>query len=220
MWLALDASTYTASLALLDGDTVVWEGQAPMRAPDGDQLTPAVVDAVERHGGWGRLERVFVGGGPGSFTSLRIAAALAKGIVTARGIQLWAGSSLALVAADPRPGDGHVTVAMDALRGEVFVQEFTRRDGQLVASMAGWTRIPRGDLPVGEAQRLRVVELAGDDGPRARYAAVLASAGMAGPVDIPLWEPDYGRLAEAQVRWEAAHGRPLVGEGRSDAGNP
>ena len=23
------------------------------------------------------------------------------------------------------------------------------------------------------------------------------------------WEPDYGRKAEAQVRWEAAHGREL-----------
>jgi len=31
----------------------------------------------------------------------------------------------------------------------------------------------------------------------------------AGPIAIETWEPDYGRLAEAQVRWEAAHGRPL-----------
>jgi tRNA threonylcarbamoyladenosine biosynthesis protein TsaB len=30
-----------------------------------------------------------------------------------------------------------------------------------------------------------------------------------GPVDLASWEPEYGRLAEAQVRWEAAHGRPL-----------
>jgi tRNA threonylcarbamoyladenosine biosynthesis protein TsaB len=30
-----------------------------------------------------------------------------------------------------------------------------------------------------------------------------------GPVDIDTWEPQYGRLAEAQVKWEAAHGRPL-----------
>ena len=28
-------------------------------------------------------------------------------------------------------------------------------------------------------------------------------------VDLDRWEPDYGRLAEAQVKWEAAHGRPL-----------
>jgi hypothetical protein len=31
-----------------------------------------------------------------------------------------------------------------------------------------------------------------------------------GPVDLASWEPDYGRLAEAQVRWEATHGRKLT----------
>ena len=31
----------------------------------------------------------------------------------------------------------------------------------------------------------------------------------AGPVDLERWEPSYGRLAEAQVKWEASHGRAL-----------
>jgi tRNA threonylcarbamoyladenosine biosynthesis protein TsaB len=31
----------------------------------------------------------------------------------------------------------------------------------------------------------------------------------AGPVDLGSWEPSYGRLAEAQVKWETQHGRPL-----------
>jgi tRNA threonylcarbamoyladenosine biosynthesis protein TsaB len=35
--------------------------------------------------------------------------------------------------------------------------------------------------------------------------AVLA----AGPVDLATWEPAYGRLAEAQVKWEREHGRAL-----------
>jgi tRNA threonylcarbamoyladenosine biosynthesis protein TsaB len=30
-----------------------------------------------------------------------------------------------------------------------------------------------------------------------------------GPADIASWEPLYGRMAEAQVKWEAAHGRGL-----------
>jgi tRNA threonylcarbamoyladenosine biosynthesis protein TsaB len=29
-------------------------------------------------------------------------------------------------------------------------------------------------------------------------------------VDLATWEPNYGRLAEAQVKWEAAHGRALT----------
>jgi tRNA threonylcarbamoyladenosine biosynthesis protein TsaB len=35
---------------------------------------------------------------------------------------------------------------------------------------------------------------------------MLASAPEA---DLATWEPAYGRLAEAQVKWEAAHGRAL-----------
>jgi tRNA threonylcarbamoyladenosine biosynthesis protein TsaB len=33
-----------------------------------------------------------------------------------------------------------------------------------------------------------------------------------GPCDLNTWEPAYGRLAEAQVKWEAAHGRPLAAD--------
>jgi tRNA threonylcarbamoyladenosine biosynthesis protein TsaB len=40
----------------------------------------------------------------------------------------------------------------------------------------------------------------------ARCAALLESLG---PVELESWEPVYGRLAEAQVKWEAAQGRPL-----------
>jgi len=50
-----------------------------------------------------------------------------------------------------------------------------------------------------------------DVSPHARgVATLLDSIIEAGPVDIASWEPDYGRLAEAQVRWEAAHGRKLT----------
>ena len=30
-----------------------------------------------------------------------------------------------------------------------------------------------------------------------------------GPVNLAVWEPIYGRMAEAQVQWEVVHGRPL-----------
>jgi hypothetical protein len=49
-----------------------------------------------------------------------------------------------------------------------------------------------------------------DAGPHARNVANILDAVIeSGPVNIDTWEPDYGRLAEAQVKWEAAHGRPL-----------
>jgi len=49
--------------------------------------------------------------------------------------------------------------------------------------------------------------------PHARGAARFVDALVAGgPVELESWEPDYGRLAEAQVKWEAAHGRALTVE--------
>jgi tRNA threonylcarbamoyladenosine biosynthesis protein TsaB len=65
-------------------------------------------------------------------------------------------------------------------------------------------------------ERERALRLIGpgqeiDAHPHARgVASLLESIVESGPVNLGSWEPDYGRLAEAQVRWEAAHGRPLT----------
>jgi tRNA threonylcarbamoyladenosine biosynthesis protein TsaB len=46
--------------------------------------------------------------------------------------------------------------------------------------------------------------------PHARAAAHLTNMiTAAAPADLAEWEPLYGRLAEAQVKWEAEHGHPL-----------
>jgi hypothetical protein len=45
--------------------------------------------------------------------------------------------------------------------------------------------------------------------PMARDVARLVPGAFLAPVAIAGWEPDYGRLAEAQVKWEKTHGRPL-----------
>ena len=45
--------------------------------------------------------------------------------------------------------------------------------------------------------------------PHATGFARLIELGIATAVEMTTWEPSYGRKAEAQVRWEAAHGREL-----------
>ena len=46
--------------------------------------------------------------------------------------------------------------------------------------------------------------------PHARGCVTLGTAWPLPPaVELGAWEPAYGRVAEAQARWEAAHGRPL-----------
>src|SRR3954465_9975549 len=88
--LALDASTYRGTVAVLDETRVIVETTAPMRGRDAEHLMPAVDRALRDAGATIRdVGRVVCGSGPGSFTSLRIAASIAKGMVVARDIPLF-----------------------------------------------------------------------------------------------------------------------------------
>src|SRR5436853_2860848 len=98
--LALDASTYRGSVAVLEEDRVLVQATTEMRSRDAERLMPAVDWALREVGlVIDRIERIVCGGGPGSFTSLRISASIAKGLAEGRGIPLFAVSSLALLVA-------------------------------------------------------------------------------------------------------------------------
>jgi len=215
--LALDAATYEGTVAVLDDDRVIVDLTTAMRGKDAERLMPAV-DACVRSAGLtlSRLDRVVCGGGPGSFTSLRIAASIAKGIAVGRSIPLFAVSSLALIVAghvkDGPRGPRRYLAALDALREESFVEEL-EHDAGMVRSLAS-PRLMRSDEVQASAERsnARAVgpDLPGGWAPHARGVALMLSQILdAGPVDLDVWEPRYGRMAEAQVKWEAEHGRPL-----------
>lgn len=195
--LAIEASGGEASVAVLRDGVVLAEGEAPMRQGRGEALLPCVTEACARAGiAPTDLARLVVGAGPGGFTPLRIAAATAKGIAHPAGLPVLAVPSLLLVAAESAPaGIDRVEVAADALRGESYVQAAAR-------DADGW----RPDGPVRLAADVPVGALVGR--PRARAVRACAPSAFAA-VDLAGWEPSYGRLAEAQVRWEADHGRPL-----------
>jgi tRNA threonylcarbamoyladenosine biosynthesis protein TsaB len=213
--LVVDASTYVGTTAVLRDGEVLAEADAAMRGREAEALMPAVVAALSRAAVPVRdLSRVVCGRGPGSFTSLRIAASIAKGIAAGVGCQLYAISSLALLAAgDGAPTPGRYLAALDALRGEAYVGGFSvEASGEVVLTMpqslvrqqdvAGIART-LGAETIGPGQEI-------DRAPRARGVIALEAIIQAnGPVDVGSWEPAYGRNAEAQVRWEAAHGQPL-----------
>ncbi|HUR92501.1 MAG TPA: tRNA (adenosine(37)-N6)-threonylcarbamoyltransferase complex dimerization subunit type 1 TsaB [Gemmatimonadaceae bacterium] len=207
--LVLEASTYAGSVALLRGVDVVAERDVEMRGRDEERLMPAVAECVARMpDGLAGVRRLVCGAGPGSFTSLRIAASIAKGICHARGIPLFAVSSLALIVAgsDQSLSGGRFMASLDAMRGEAFAALFEATPDDIVA--VGPVRIVATAGLANEARIAGGVMLAG--APHARHAARMLDAVVrAGPVDLGSWEPDYGRSAEAQVKWEAAHGRPL-----------
>ena len=208
--LAIDAAAAMGTVAVLRDNTVLAEGEAVMRTGHSDFLLPTIDAVLKRAGaGVGDLARVICGSGPGSFTSLRIAGSIGKGIAQARGIPLFAVSSLALiVAARSRPAGGYLA-ALDALRGEHYASLVVVGEDGRVTSEDQFELIASGELVNVARARGATLLIGGSDAesaPHARGAALLDAM----PVDLVSWEPRYGRLAEAQVRWEAQHGRPLA----------
>lgn len=217
--LALDASTYRGSVAVLDGERVVVQTTAAMRGRESEELMPAVDWALREAGSSvASVDRVVCGAGPGSFTSLRIAASIAKGIAVGRGVPLLAVSSLALIVAgnvtDGPRGARRYLAALDALRGEAYVAEFEHEAGE-VRQVGEMRLVPTEEVrPMAEAAGARAVGPDQSDNwlPHARGVGLMLSGIIAeGPVNLAGWEPVYGRMAEAQVKWEAIHGRALPG---------
>ena len=215
--LVLEASTYEGSVALLRDGDLLGERTVAMRGREHEALMPAVAAVLAACGlQVGNVERVACGAGPGAFTSLRIAGAIAKGLALAVGADLVSVSSLALLVASREPYEaGRYVAAVDAMRGEHYVQTFEvdrlgvlRSDGGLglvpSASVNEFAR-EHGAQPVGPEQPSPM-----DVRPHARAAARITNLlELSARADLAAWEPGYGRLAEAQVKWEAAHGRPL-----------
>jgi len=215
--LVLEASTYAGSAALLRDDTLIGERSVAMRGREHEALMPAVAELLGEHDVVpGEIDRVVCGAGPGSFTSLRIAGAIAKGVALAAVCPLIPVSSLALLVASHEPvRAGRYLAALDALRGEHYVGLFEVTDAGETRALGPELRIPSGEIAERAAQaQARVVGAGGpaehDTMPRAGSAARLGALLAAAPeADLATWEPAYGRLAEAQVKWEAAHGRAL-----------
>jgi tRNA threonylcarbamoyladenosine biosynthesis protein TsaB len=225
--LVIDASTYRGTVAVVTADRVLAEAVVAMRGEHSEELMPAVVRAIDASGvDVAGLGAIVCGAGPGSFTSLRLAAAIAKGVSGARVMAnprpLASVSSLALIvggAAD-RLAEGMYLATTDALRGERYaalVQVMRSagdesRDPIVVRSAGAWRRL--GEADVGQWAREADAQLIGpgcviDAWPRAAGVLRLWSEVLA--VDAVAWEPEYGRLAEAEVRRAA---RPGSGSGR------
>jgi tRNA threonylcarbamoyladenosine biosynthesis protein TsaB len=212
--LALDASTATGTVALIRDGALIGEQMVTMRGEREERLMPAVAEVLRAASlGVAELTAIACGGGPGSFTSLRIAAAIAKGIAAARGLPLYVATSplLIVAGADPPLTAGTYVVVLDAMRGDVFAMTvMVESHGAIRAGNA--ELVPRqvaderasalGATLVGPTERSPRM-------PHARGFTLLLHQEHARRVDVSAWEPSYGRKAEAQVRWEATHGRPL-----------
>lgn len=215
--LALDASTYAGDVAVLRGSELLAEAATAMKGAHEERLMPAVQHTLNHAGiDVDEIERVVCGAGPGSFTSLRIAGAIAKGIAAGTGRPLYAVPSMALLVGGIHPRPGRYLTAIDALRGEAYVGLYdVGADGCIVeieparlVAMESVSALAAEHGAKVVSPMTTIADVVAS--PKARAVAFLgALLDARGPVDLASWEPAYGRLAEAQVKWESAHGRPL-----------
>lgn len=218
-YLMLEAATDAGSVAIVSDDAVIASLEFGARDPVTGARTEMLGRAVQQvltsaSVSVRELTGVICDAGPGSFTSLRCAAAIGKGMCAALDLPLYAVSSLELLAHSATPLEqGAYVAVLDAGRGEWFASDVeVSARGELVV---GATRLV-GDTAlrahvagldarvIGRGEAIAAVPRA------AAVLPLLARVLRSGRVPLDAWEPDYGRLAEAQVRWEAQHGRPLV----------
>lgn len=220
--LAIEGSTYEGSVALLTDSALIADRSVhrdqPSPGQKADRLMPAIAECLEEAGVVrGEIKRIVCGAGPGSFTSLRIAGSVAKGLAVGYGVHLFAVPSLILTVTGAQPplAAGEYLSILDAMRGEFFAAR-VRLEANGNAQQTESTVILSAEQLTERSARDGAARVIGpgqqiDAHPQARgIAGMLPSILESGPVDLASWEPDYGRLAEAQVRWEATHGRKLT----------
>lgn len=231
MWLALETATDRASVAVgLTAADAAEESLTGARRHAG-ALLPMIETALRRRGATlAEVRGLVLSDGPGSFTGLRVGATAAKALARARGLPLRVAPSLmARAAGAAGEGGASVLAVSDALRGEVYAGAFRFEAGRVVTELEPGVWRPEALVGLGLAPRVLVGEapaairevleratgramLSPPEGaPRATALIALATVeGGAREVPDPFeWEPVYGRPAEAQARWEVAHGRPL-----------
>ena len=149
-FLAFDTSTDVMSIALTDG-TRLWQHSGPGGAKASTTLIPAILallDQAEREAGLtlDTLDAIAFGQGPGSFTGLRTACAVAQGLAFGArggsGLPVLPVPTLLALAEEARflaleAGLGesaahHITTLLDARMDEMYVQMFALCNGQLV----------------------------------------------------------------------------------------
>jgi tRNA threonylcarbamoyladenosine biosynthesis protein TsaB len=126
MLLAIDTSTQWMGLALFDGAQVVGETVWQTHNHHTVELAPAIQEMLARCGLHpADLKAIGVALGPGSFTSLRIGLAVAKGMALALHIPVFGIPSLDIVAAAEPISDLPMAAVLQAGRGRLAVRWYT-----------------------------------------------------------------------------------------------
>lgn len=178
--LAFDTSTDTLFIALQRG-TALWQHQAVGGANSSATLLPSIQQGLQALGlQFADLDAIVFGRGPGSFTGLRTACAIAQGLALGAGKPLLPVDTLLAVAEEAREQHGltDVMAALDARMSEVYHAGYRWAEGLWHATHAlglcapEALQVPEGLSVVGNAQAAYAERLA----PQAAHRVALPTA--------------------------------------------
>ena len=116
--LGIDTATDVCTVALVEGDTTLFEAAIAVPRAHGARLAPLIGQAFEHTGrDMDDLGLVAVSVGPGSYTGLRIGMSTAKGLCLSTGAAIVAVPTLLALAGGAL---GTVAVVLPSRRGEVY----------------------------------------------------------------------------------------------------
>src|SRR5205823_6261659 len=124
--LAFDTATDRLSVAARRDGGPVAEREVTGARRHAGALVPAVLAVLDQLGASvSEVGGLALSDGPGSFTGLRVGAALAKGLAAARGLPIWTASTLLVRAAGAGAAAGATVLAVaGALRGDRYVAAY------------------------------------------------------------------------------------------------
>ena len=128
MFLSLDSSAVTASVALTDGDRVIKSEFVNSGLTHSETLLP-MVKRVMGDNEFSSLDAVAITAGPGSFTGVRIGVATVKGIAFAGNIPCYGVSTLEAIAYNFVDENCVVCAVMDARRMQFYNAIFKVENG-------------------------------------------------------------------------------------------
>ena len=135
--LAFDTSTDTLSVGVSHG-TQQWLHSEPGAAQASLTLIPTILQLLEQAGlRLQDLDAIVVSRGPGSFTGVRTACAVAQGLAAASGRPVLPIDTLLALAEEaralaPQPSPQPITAVLDARMNEVYAQHFEAAGPQLL----------------------------------------------------------------------------------------
>lgn len=123
--LGIDTATWRASVGLVIDGTVVAEQSLSTTGNHAASLLPLIDDVLRQaECPVDALDALAVSSGPGSFTGLRVALSVAKGISYATGARLVAVPTLEALARTVADHRGVICTVLDARKGELYAASF------------------------------------------------------------------------------------------------